>query len=322
LAGEQLDRKGQASSAHRIAVYSAEAVLAQPVTSTPDTPAGIEKLGKGQLTLQAANAFTGNMVVRDGTLCFDSPAAMAGTGRTICPDNGSVVAANFPIDNAFLQRLESPSAMAYTVALGTDSSAPLDFQSNAGAILRAATLGATGEVTYSGKITPCDGLLKLGGGGGTLKVTDPANVPTIVGGSLTPGRVVLPDGVKLPENFVLLQGSLTIGSTPYKAPEIATTISPAPMPSTPPEGVSASANDRWVDALWNFPINPEGGFAVEWSTDGKTFEPAGKAWPEERRFPIFLKKSAQNFLGSARRGVRACRGDWSRREARSLVAGG
>jgi len=297
LAGEEVDRKNVPTPLHRISVQAGEAVLPQPVSSSGSKPAGLLKLGGGTLTLNAANSYTDKSVVREGTLAFGSPAAIAGSGRSVTPENGSVVAANFPIDNAFLQRLESPNAMAFTVALGADSSAPLDFNSNAGAILRAATLGATGEAAYSGILTPCDNVLRLGGGGGTLVVTNPANIPSVIGGSLTSGRVILPERSSLPKDFVLLDGSLTIGPMPYEAPKFSRSLTPPPVPADPPT-VTASATDRWVDAIWSFPVNPEGGFAVEWSRDGKQFEPAGNAWPEERRFPIFLDNPPKTWLGA------------------------
>lgn len=296
LAGEEVDRKNVPTPLHRIIVQAGEAVLPQPVSSSGSKPAGLLKLGGGTLTLNAANSYTDKSVVREGTLTFGSPAAIAGSGRSLIPENGSVVTANFPIDNAFLQRLESPNAMAFTVALGADSSAPLDFNSNAGAILRAATLGATREATYSGILTPCDNVLRLGGGGGTLVVTNPANIPSVIGGSLTSGRVILPEGTSLPKHFVLLKGSLTIGSKPHEPPKFSRSLTPPPVPAEPPT-VTASATDRWVDAIWSFPVNPEGGFAVEWSRDGKKFEPAGTAWPEERRFPIFLENPPKTWLG-------------------------
>jgi autotransporter-associated beta strand protein len=315
LAGEEVDRKNLPTPLHRISVQAAEAMLTQPVTNSGTQPAGILKLGDGILTLKAANSYTGKTVIREGTLAFDSPSVIAGSGRTICPENGSVVAANFPIDNAFLQRLESPSAMAFTLALGADSSAPLDFNSESGAILRAATLGATKEASYSGVLTPYDGRANLGGGGGTLMVKNAANIPTTVGGSLSSGRVILPEGTRLPKDFVLLEGSLTIGSKPYVSPAFSQSIAPPTVPAEAPT-VTASATDRWVDAIWSFPVNPEGGFAVEWSQDGKKFQSAGNAWPEERRFPIFLKdapgkQSETVFVRVAAIHGNGVRGAWS-----------
>ena len=296
LAGEGLDRKNLPTPLHRITVQAAEAAISQPVTSSGSKPAGFLKLGNGTLTLQAANSFTEKTVIREGSLAFGSSAAMAGSGRTVCPENGTVVVANFPIDNNFLQRLESPSAMAFTVALGADSSAALDLSSSAGAILRAATVGATKQATYSGTITPCGGKLRLGGGGGTLVVKNAANVPSTICGSLTPGRVVLPEGTCLPQDFVLLDGSLMIGSQSYQTPKPSQPSAPLALPAEAP-ALTASAMDRWIDAVWSFPVNPPGGFAVESSRDGKTFEPAGTAWPEERLFPIFVKNPPRAFLG-------------------------
>ena len=296
LAGEALDRKNNPTPLHRLSVHASEAMLPQAISNSGAKPAGILKLGAGTLALKGANSYNGNTVVREGTLAFHSPTAIAGSGRTISPGNGSVVAANFPIDNAFLQRLESPSAMAFTVALGADSSAPLDLNSSTGAILRAASIGATKEALYSGKITPCGGSLRLGGGGGTLVIKNLENAPSIVGGVLTPSRVVLPAEARLPENFVLLDGALVLGAQAYLAPKSSARPVPAPLPAEAPI-LTASSTDRWVDAQWTYPVDPAGGFVVEYSLDGQTFKAAGSAWPEERRFPLFLKDPQQNGLG-------------------------
>jgi hypothetical protein len=72
---------------------------------------------------------------------------------------------------------------------------------------------------------------------------------------------------------VLLDGSLVIGSKSYEAPKISNSLPPPIVPAEPPK-LTASATDRWVDAVWEFSVNPAGGFAIEWSQDGKTFEKA------------------------------------------------
>jgi autotransporter-associated beta strand protein len=296
LAGAELDRKNVPTPLHDIVVAAAAVCLPQTVANSGTAPAGLNKLGNGTLILQGTNTYNGPTVAAEGTLAFTSPASIAGTGRTLRAENGTVLAAAFPAENEFLKRIESPSAALFTVALGADTTQPLDFNSDAGAILRGATLGALGNATYSGKLTPCGGVLRLGGGGGTLTLTDPANVPAIVGGALSPGDVVLPAGTQLPENFVLASGRLTIGTQAWKAPKPSVSPGSEAPPSAAPV-LKASAMDRWVDAEWSFPSDHVGGFAVEISRDGKTFAPAGKTWPGERRLPVFLTDPPKSFLG-------------------------
>ena len=296
LAGSEKDRKQVSTPLHSVVVEAAEASLPHPVFSSGTSPAGLNKLGKGMLLLQGTNSYNGPTVATEGTLVFASPASIAGTARTLSAGNGATLAAAFPIDNEFLKRIKTPNADVFTVALGADSAAPLDFNSDAGCVLRGATLGAIGNSTYSGKITPCGGLLRLGGGGGRLSIADPANVPLVVGGTFSTGDVVLPAGLILPENFVLSSGSLAIGTQAWNAPKLAVPPSGNALLSAVPV-LKASAMDRWVDAEWSFPSDPSRTFVVEISRDGKIFAPAGKTWPGERRFPIFLADPPKSSLG-------------------------
>jgi autotransporter-associated beta strand protein len=241
LAGETRDRKGEPTPLHTIAVGAGTAAIVRPVSNSGPAAAGMKKVGAGTLVLAVVNAYDGPTVASEGTVVFGSPEAIGGSGRSVSADAGAVVAAGYPIDNAFLQRLVSPNAVPFTVAVAADSDRPLDFGSDAGAILRAATLEAIGDQTYSGEFSPCDGIVR-------------SAVPR------------LPPGA-----------SWT-----------------SPLQEEPPVA-TASANDRWIDAVWTFPTDPPGGFAVELSRDGKSFEPAGTAWPGERRFPIYLADPARDL---------------------------
>ncbi len=259
LAGETRDRRNEPTPLHVITVDAGTAVVVKPVSNSGPMVAGIGKDGAGTLVLSAANTYDGPTAVTAGTLVFQSREAIGGSGRTVSAAAGAVVAAGFPIDNAFLTRLVSPSAVPFTVALAADSDGPLDFGSDAGAILRAATLGAIGPQTYSGEFAPCNGIVRLGGGDGTL-TTD-------------------------------------LRSWDAAAGEPATAAAAAqPLPTEPPVA-TAAANDRWIDAVWTFPSDPPGGFAVELSRDGTMFEPAGTAWPGERRFPIYLPDPSRDLSG-------------------------
>ncbi|MEI7782202.1 MAG: autotransporter-associated beta strand repeat-containing protein, partial [Planctomycetota bacterium] len=260
LAGETRDRRSEPTPLHAIAVHAGTAALVRPVSNSGQTPAGIRKDGAGTLVLAAANTYDGPTAAAAGTVVFNTPEAIGGRGRSVTAEAGAVVAAGFPIDNSFLARLVSPSAVPFTVALAADSASPLDFGSDEGAILRAATLGAIGPRTYSGTFSACQGIVRLGGGDGTLK------------------------------------SNLRGWDSAAAAAQTAAAVAAAPLPEEPPV-TTASANDRWIDAVWTFPADPPGGFAVELSHNGGGFEPAGTAWPGERRFPIYLPDPARDVSG-------------------------
>jgi autotransporter-associated beta strand protein len=259
LAGETGDRKGEPTPLHTIAVGAGTAAILRTVTNSGPVPAGIRKSGAGMLMLAAANTYDGPTVAAEGTVVFGSPAAIGGSGRTVTADAGATVAAGYPIDNAFLKRLVSPNAVPFTVALAADSDQPLDFGSDAGAILRAAALGAIGDQAYDGELSPCGGVVRS------------------AVSRLLPGASLEAESPERERRDPVAQS----------------------LPSEPP-AATASANDRWIDAVWTFPFDPPGGFAVELSHDGRAFEPAGTAWPGERRFPIYLSAPARDL--SALRG--------------------
>lgn len=327
LAGIQLDRKRKKTPVHRVEVGASVAVVAQPildsgmthagtVTVAPaDTPvagamatgntngktgtngvgvpekpllAGIEKLGGGTLVLAASNCYAGPTRLEGGTLLLDTPAAIAGGERSVEPAAGTVVAAAYPVDNAFLKLIASPNATPFTVALAQDSDRPLDFGSQDGAILRAATLGSLGAFTYSGILTPCDGIVRLGGGGGTLTLEGTTPAPTVVGGTGSPGGVNLPAWTRLPASFVLASGRLSIGGKPWSPPAGVPANAKSVHAETQAPVLKVSAMDRWIDAAWTCPSDPEGGFLVETSADGRNFRKAAEAWPGERFLPLFV----------------------------------
>ena len=130
--------------------------------------AGIVKTDNGLLTLAGTNTYSGSTTINGGMVEFDSSASIGGSGRSVIPAANTAVVAGYAIDNAFLQRLQTSSA-AFTVALAVSSSNNLNFSSSAvGASLSAASLGAWGDVTYTGTLTPSGTTYRLGGGGGTL----------------------------------------------------------------------------------------------------------------------------------------------------------
>jgi fibronectin-binding autotransporter adhesin len=135
------------------------------------------KNGAGTWALTATNTYTGTTTINTGTLQFNSPAAIPGSGATLTVNNAGAAAAGYAIDQAFLGRIINTSTGA--AALGVDSSNNLDFNAAGFTALR---LGATGGATvnYTGTLTPNGTAYRFGGpAGGTLTLP---NVLPDVGG--------------------------------------------------------------------------------------------------------------------------------------------
>ena len=132
---------------------------------------GATKNGAGTLVFTGTNTYSGGTVINAGTAQFNLPEAIAGSGANVLANYGTVAAAGYAIDAGFAARIAPASSG--VVALAAASANPLDF-SPAGAGLTNAGLGAVGAMTYSGTLTPFDGVTyRLGGGGGTLTMANP-----------------------------------------------------------------------------------------------------------------------------------------------------
>jgi len=151
------------------------------------------KIGNGTLVLAGDNsAATGGMAIYVGATQFESPASINGTARnvTVTSPGAVVFGASFgTIQSSLTGRIVNTSTGA--IAADNHDSESLDF-SSAGANFTAASLGAVGNVTYTGTLTPNETTYRLGGGGGTLTMDGNngitgANALTVVG----PGTVVL-----------------------------------------------------------------------------------------------------------------------------------
>jgi autotransporter-associated beta strand protein len=154
------------------------ATIATPFTeSTPGLQ--LAKAGSGTLVLSGNNvAATGGLTLSGGVTRFESPAAISGTTRNVAIGSAGTLmfgsgfgAANIPA--ALLDRVTTNSAG--VIAADNYDSTNFDFGA---AGLTAASLGAVGNVTYTGVLTPQGTTYRLGGGGGTITM---ANANAITG---------------------------------------------------------------------------------------------------------------------------------------------
>ncbi len=154
------------------------ATIATPFTeSTPGLQ--LAKAGSGTLVLSGNNvAATGGLTLSGGVTRFESPAAISGTTRNVALGSAGTLmfgsgfgAANIP--TALLDRVTTNSAG----AIAADNYASTDFDFGT-AGLTATSLGAVGNVSYTGVLTPQGTTYRLGGGGGTITM---ANANAITG---------------------------------------------------------------------------------------------------------------------------------------------
>jgi autotransporter-associated beta strand protein len=188
---------------------SGTVVLAGNNTYTGDTtvtPAG------GTLVLAGTNsAATGGMALSGGVTRFESPAAINGTARNIAVNAGGAAAfgPSFGVGNiplALSGRITSTSAG----AIAADNYAGTGFDFNTPGLL--ASLGAVGNVAYTGTLTPNGTTYRLGGGGGTLTMAN-ANAITGSGKSLVVnGNVNLPSANDFTAGTTLNAGLLGVGN--------------------------------------------------------------------------------------------------------------
>jgi fibronectin-binding autotransporter adhesin len=145
--------------------------------------------GGGKLVLSGNNvAATGGMSLNGGVTQFDSPASINGTLRDVTVNTAGTVAfgSSFPDANipaALAERIVATSAG----TIAADNHAATNFDLNTPG-LTGAYLGAVGNVTYTGTLTPNGNVYRLGGGGGTITMAD-ANAVTGAGKSLMVGEV-------------------------------------------------------------------------------------------------------------------------------------
>jgi len=177
---------------------------------------GLIKEGAGTLVLSGNNvAATGGTTVNAGAVQYESSAAINGTARDVTVNAGGAVVfgpsfeTGTDIPTALLTRIVDTSAG----AIAADNYAATNFDFNTPG-LTAASLGAVGSVTYTGTLTPQGATYRLGGGGGTLTMSN-TNAVTGTGNSLVvrgPGTVVLTAANDYDGTTTVSAGTLRIGA--------------------------------------------------------------------------------------------------------------
>ncbi|HZJ16064.1 MAG TPA: autotransporter-associated beta strand repeat-containing protein, partial [Chthoniobacteraceae bacterium] len=136
----------------------------------------ITKNGNGSWGLTGNNTFSGGVTINNGVLGFLTPTSFGGNtvnGPASVLVNGGGSAAFGPALTGSIQTaLNRISPLSTgTVALTANTSENLNLDGGAGgATLPGAFLGAYGNVTYTGTLTPFGNAYRLGGGGGVLSM--------------------------------------------------------------------------------------------------------------------------------------------------------
>ncbi|MCX7010577.1 MAG: autotransporter-associated beta strand repeat-containing protein, partial [Kiritimatiellaeota bacterium] len=129
----------------------------------------LTKLGANTLTLTNNTAYTGGTVVNAGNIQFNTLASVPISGLITINAGGTLNASGAYTPDGWLTSGRIATNSAGTLALTAYNNAPLDFSSSNFANLY---LGAVGTITNDGAITPANNTYRLGGGGGTLVITN------------------------------------------------------------------------------------------------------------------------------------------------------
>ncbi|MCL1920998.1 MAG: autotransporter-associated beta strand repeat-containing protein [Kiritimatiellaeota bacterium] len=161
-------------------VFSGEDVVTNSL-SVVGALESVAQEGGGTLVLTNAQPVYAAAVADRGVMRFTSAAAIPGSGGSVFINAGGAVAADgaYPTVTAWLDSGRIAEGACGALALGADSSEAIDLTTAGGGLYDLLSLGAEGDVTYSGALTPLGGVYRLGGGNGTLTYAS-----AITGGSV------------------------------------------------------------------------------------------------------------------------------------------
>ncbi len=169
----------------------------------------LNKTGSGALVLTGYNTYTGGTTVAGGILQFNGDSTVP-SGGTIAIQSGAAVAlaqtGNYSTVTGWLGSGQITPDSAGALALIADSSEGINMGGYA-----SLSLGASGNVTYSGTLTPSGSTYNLGGGGGTLTFTPAMTGATSLNVS-GPGVVALTGSNTYGGLTTISGGTLQLGS--------------------------------------------------------------------------------------------------------------
>ena len=185
--------QGNNTGANSIAAAIGDSILVAGTSGTLNH--GVTTLvkgGNGTWFLGGANTFSGGVTVNNGVLGFTSAGAIGANTvngpASVLVNAGGAVALGGSLTTGIQTTLNRISPISTgTVALTADTAEGINFDGgSAGAGLPQALLGAYGNVTYTGTLTPFGTAYRLGGGGGVLAMPN--------GGLTGPRQVIIGGG--------------------------------------------------------------------------------------------------------------------------------
>ena len=218
-----ISTSGSFSSSGPIAISSSGAFTNSGTATLNGNISGAAALinNAGLLLLNGSNTYTGNTTINGGAVQFAAASAIGGAGASITI-NAAGAAAFLPgvTDPSFLSRINPASTGALALTT-TDASTTLDFTSAPLSTFANMSIGAVGNVTYTGALTPANNTYLLGGGGGILtfspRIAGTANVT--IGNAFSSGMVILDadnsyTGITTLKGAVLYLASIANGGAP------------------------------------------------------------------------------------------------------------